>query len=318
MHMNIKDIAQLLSMEQVNPKNSKYVNIVREMFKESVPRYYEQEWLHIVVYNSIDKEVFYCNNEFIECFVFFESEKNQLTFFSPLIKNDSKFLETYKVIINTNEHLKVKVQSVDLQWIGKNTLFLNKLRTVILPRSLNEVIYSTKLLHELYGNDFSKLRATKNKFRNELSYFEVNDDNVEDVILVLKQWQKVQGSKYEKNKFAKERDLIKFLSLNKVNDHIEFKVVRYRNNFLGYYILIKPLSSSQNGVIYVLKGLNRTQDGGVHGLTDAVYLEVFRKCFERGIMYINDGDLGSEEGTINHKLRFKPVDRYQYFDLAIY
>jgi hypothetical protein len=55
----------------------------------------------------------------------------------------------------------------------------------------------------------------------------------------------------------------------------------------------------------------------VPGASDATYCHVFLKAHAMRMTRLNDGDLGTERGTRNHKLQFQPVAFLQSFDILI-
>jgi len=71
------------------------------------------------------------------------------------------------------------------------------------------------------------------------------------------------------------------------------------------------------GEIYMVKGINRSEDGGVHGVSDACYLHIFDSLKQLNCLYVNDGELGTESGTREHKLRFKPIFYLKSYDLEV-
>jgi len=55
----------------------------------------------------------------------------------------------------------------------------------------------------------------------------------------------------------------------------------------------------------------------MRGVSDATYCYCFEKSQKMGIKYLNDGELGTEIGTREHKLHFKPSTFLKSFDVDI-
>jgi len=245
--------------------------------------------------------------------------------FTPAIENHkmfTRFLGGFQAKLGVPE---LEIQNVSKQWTAlfeKHTVnfFPPSWRYSLHPRSKEEVVYDAKLLHELRGKEFEKLRNSKNKLlkRGTLAFRAVRRENLSDALHVLEAWQEEQGYKYAKNRYAKEQYTVeRFCELAEQFPDILFEIGYGEGKPLSMCILHRTEQAKQWGVIYLVRGLNRRVEGGMHGVSDATYCHCFDRAYEWGIKFLNDGELGSEYGTREHKLRFKPVEFLQSFDIVV-
>ncbi len=304
-------------LEEVSVENIVHINNVTNYFKKQEKQLYEYCWLHMVLYNSFDKKILYTNNDNFRSYIFFEEETKKLIFFAPIIKNSQKF---FLEILHLKDSIDIEItlQSITNDYIQLIESNSQNIPFFVIPRSLNEVIYSTEILTKLEGKDFSKFRNIKNKFikSKSLEVRELNNLTINDCITILDSWQMYQGIRYEKNKYEKENFLLSNIAKLNINN-IYGKIFYFNKIPLSYAVYTKSTFHRDTAIMYLLKGINRPSDGGVHGITDMTYLYMMEELYKQKILYVNDGDLGQEEGTILHKLRFKPIKRYNYYDLII-
>jgi hypothetical protein len=283
---------------------------------ESYP-IFEHSIYHILSYLGFENKLFALSGRFGKA-VLCVGLNNEIFLFTPVIYKFDHFI---KLINKINAHYNrqsIRIQNVSENWMHKNINSTNRDFFNTIQRSKAEAIYNVNLLNDLPGKHFAKLRQAKNRLLNTgvLKFESVSQKNIGGVITLLKAWQKYQGFKYSKNKYEKEKFALTYLAkLSKNKRDIFFEVGNVNGKLVSFFVMFKSNLKPNWGTIYELKGLNRAIDGGVHGATDATYYHVFQKAKSMGIDFLNDGELGIEEGTKNHKLRFKPVIFLKSFDL---
>ncbi len=302
-----------LSTENIHRINSLYTNEPYPIF--------EHNWLHVLTYKRFRVQLYWVEcNDFTTVLIDNDSE---LILFTPRIYgNISKFIDYVKHLqAHRNKHL-ARIENVSKPWINNygNTL-VNKLQGLILTRSPEEAVYSTSLLTTLHGKAFKHLRYVKRKLSSDhkLLITDVTNKNIEQALSVYETWMEVQGSKYSKNKYTKERYILTELVANRqIFDNIYMKLATYDGKPVGVSIYFASPTHRGWGQVYTIKGINRASDGGVHGLSDYLYLRAFTDLLnEQSVTYINDGELGVEQGTREHKLRFRPINYLQSYDIKL-
>ncbi len=266
--------------------------------------------------------LFLVKNDNGSSIIVYDPESKIYSFFTPQILN-SKFLLDLARIASIFPQKNFQILNVSKNWKDDHLLSLKKYfrkELQVINRSQDEAIYDLRLLNELKGKDFSMLRYRRNKLlkKKRLIFYLVNRDNLEKAIGVIRKWNEVQGIKYAKNKEEKEIFVIQELVKSNLNDklfNLEMGMINNRGLSLVLYF-IHP-NNDDYGQLYLLKWINRKGDGGEDGVSDATYLYAFRKMYEKGALFCNDGELGCEEGTRKHKLGFKPIEFFQSFDINI-
>jgi hypothetical protein len=247
--------------------------------------------------------------------------ENEVCIFSPKLLPDD--LVDLMSRLEKTVKLKIKILNVSKYWIDRNyKLLVDCLKNPqIVERSKEEAVYSVELLTDLSGKEFGKLRITRNQLlvTNKIVFREVNSS--EDLNLaktLVYKWNQCQGYKYEKNKLDKEIFVLeKIFEIKKICNTVRMMIGEVEQRVVSLTIFFRSPNFIKYGINYLLKGINRVDDGGTHGVSDATYLHVVESFKRVGCEYINDGELGTEEGTRQHKLRFKPVEFYQSFDVVL-
>lgn len=181
-------------------------------------------------------------------------------------------------------------------------------------RSQNEVIYDVGKLVNLKGSDYSKLR-NKSRIISKVGFdFKpLDESNKADVLYVNDIWRKQRGSIYKRDRSLCEKSIINFVC-NHPNDNDTKGIVQYLNNKpTGFciYDVSRPVF-----IQFITKGLNDSNEGNKLAST-ALYLKVFEIASALGFKFINDGDLGYEAGTVNHKKSFRPIRYYKTYDYML-
>lgn len=320
-----KVIAEIKSKYQVRPliglgeKNREEITSLYK--KEPVP-IFEHNFIHVTTYLRFGKELFLVKGDNGSAIIVYDPESKRYSFFTPQILK-SKFLLDLARIASIFPQKNFQILNVSKSWKDGYLLSLKKCfrkELQVINRSQDEAVYDLRLLNELKGKDFSMLRYRRNKLleKKRLVFYLVNRDNLEKAIGVIRKWNEVQGIKYAKNKEEKEIFVIQELVKSNLNNklfNLEMGIINDRGLSLVLYF-IHP-NNDDYGQIYLLKGINRKGDGGEDGVSDATYLYAFRKMYEKGALFCNDGELGCEEGTRKHKLGFKPREFFQSFDINI-
>lgn len=275
---------------------------------------YGHNIIYIVGNLQFKGSTYYFTNPNISAFLVISNHEIQI--FSPAIPDNRKWYEEFaQICIESGSDL--KIIHVDEQWPIKSGIVEDNMWQIT-ARSQSEAIYDVDLLNKLAGKDFAKLRLVRNKLVNSgIIQFE-NIEVAEPVLDLVKTWNAVQGSKYSKNKFNQEASILKTMVEFKKqypDAPVYMKCGRLGKKIISYCLFSILPQDSDYTVIHTLKGINRPEEGEVHGASDATYLYVFKYLQEQGVKYINDGELGSEQGTREHKLRFMPVRFNKSYDL---
>lgn len=166
-------------------------------------------------------------------------------------------------------------------------------------RSPNEAIYDVHALINLEGSKFKKVRSEKRSCSKvNFSYRKISKTNIDDAIFILTQWRKTRSHIYSNNRLNREIALVKYLaSKKKINTR---GLIQYYNEKPTGIIIV-----SKNGgclINVICKGLN-----DIHKLSSGdLYFKLIEIANKRNCRWINDGDLGTEKGSIRHKLKYKP------------
>lgn len=275
---------------------------------------YGHNIIYVVGNLQFKGSTYYLTNPNISAFLVISD--NGIQIFSPSVPDNHNWYEEF-VNLCIEFELDLTIIHADEQWPIKSGIAENNMWQIT-ARSQSEAIYDVDLLNKLAGKDFAKLRLVRNKLVDSgMIQFE-NIETAEPVLELLKNWNTIQGGKYSKNKFEQEAFILKTM--------IEFKKQypdapaylkygRLGEKIISYCLFSILPQDPDYGVIHTLKGINRPEAGGVYGASDATYLYVFKYLQEKGVKYINDGELGSEQGTREHKLRFMPVRFNKSYDL---
>lgn len=291
-------------------KDSIFINGLYEREKKPV---FEHSSYHVLSYLKFRSHLFAVAGYFGQSVLVLR--EGEVFLFTPEIDS---FREFEKFFITSGA---VRIQNVSQQWLES----FNREATVVLkkslrvkPRSREEAVYNIQLLSELKGGAFAKMRYVRNRllFSGCLTFQKVTAVNFKDACWVLDRWYAVQGHKYKKDKQKKERFVLeKFLGFAAREDDFIFEIGYIEKRPLSIWAMHRVPGKKRWGVNYLLKGINRESEGGVHGVSDATYCHCFLKAAEAGIKYLNDGELGEEKGTREHKMRFRPVEFLKSFDL---
>lgn len=299
-------------------KDCEFINSL--YVKENMP-VFEHSPYHVLSYLTFQNKLYAIKGCFGKAIVV--SDNNHFWLFTPMVKSFPKFEEFIFSLVSNSETRKVEIKNVSEQWLEnfreKASKSLIK-KTEVKERSKEEAIYDTDLLCELPGKDFAKLRNKRNKLLNKgtLVLQKVDKNNLNDALFVLKKWSETQGYKYSKNKYEKEVFVLKsFLEISLKDRNLILRTGYINHEPLSICAFHKVKNKPSWGIIYLIKGINRPTDGGLHGVSDATYCYCFFKARQMGIKRLNDGELGSEKGTREHKLRFKPVMFLKSLDLVI-
>ncbi|OGY12212.1 MAG: hypothetical protein A3A58_00565 [Candidatus Blackburnbacteria bacterium RIFCSPLOWO2_01_FULL_41_27] len=312
-------IKNKLSGIDIKPISEVSLDTIDALFAKEPFPIFEHSSYHVLSYLSYESKVFFLAGEFGQTILVLRDDNFFL--FSPLVKDDKEFNQFIECFFEQFNYKKLLIQNISQFWLDSfvNDPIFSIWNLEVHPRSKEEVVYDVELLTELKGKEFAKLRNTRNKFLNKVMHFNaVNSSNLEDVLTVLENWQRYQGFKYSKNRYEKEQfSLRKFAEYFAGLDRFCFEVGYVEEVPLCIVAMHKNNNNVDFGTLYIIKGLNKSEAGGIHGISDAAYCYCFKKAKEMGLKYLNDGELGHEEGTRQHKLRFKPVQFLKSYDVVI-
>ncbi|MCJ7805298.1 DUF2156 domain-containing protein [Patescibacteria group bacterium] len=251
------------------------------------------------------------------------SRKDDKFLFTPRIDDFKSFELFIKAIKRSLGVTKIEIRNVSEQWLQSflvNVSNVAKRGMSVKERSREEAIYDVDLLCELRGKDFAGIRQSRNKLLNSgsIQFKPFTKISLKDGVGVLNKWQKVQGWKYVKERIEKEKYVLaRFFDFSRLTKNVLCGVGYYKEVPLSILVMHLVPNGEKSGTIYLLKGINRPSDGGTHGISDATYCYAFLRAKEMGIKYLNDGELGTEEGTRRHKLNFKPIEFLKSYDVLL-
>ena len=270
---------------------------------------FEQNHYHILSSLQFNNRIYLIEDEKFKGVLVLPIRNGRITFFTPLFYDGMSF-DHLKLVFSKDDRVKeLYLQNVSEDWLRKNSNLIEN-NMEIIPRSKEEVVYDTSVLVSLSGKKFAKLRQTRNRLINSgrLIFEQVTEDNLDGAINIVEGWNKYQGFKYDKDKMEKEKHVVEVMTrISKTDDNLRVEMAKYGNSYLGLIIYFGSIFRQNWGEIYMVKGLNRKSEGGVRGVSDACYLHIFEEFRKMKVEYINDGELGYEKGTREHKMRFQPV-----------
>lgn len=304
-------IVQGAKLHKLGSSFSQDQMFITSLFSSEDKPVFEFSSFHVLSYLAFDHRVYGLRASFGQA-VLLVDHFDAAKLFTPSV-ND---IDLFQDWLHQNRNVK-QITNVSESWISKHGNFIQGETRV---RSAHEAIYDVDTLNRLEGKDFANIRNSKNKLISGdiLQFRDVSESNLPDAIAVLTKWQTVQGHKYEKNKYDKERFTYhQLLHLTKQTKNLLFQIGYINSDPVSVFALHKVEWKPNWGVIYLAKGINRASDGGTHGVTDATYCHIFDRANKQGLIYLNDGELGTEQGTRKHKLNFKPVNFLKSFDIYL-
>jgi hypothetical protein len=247
----------------------------------------------------------------------------QITYLlSPAIRDVASFSTVVGSLLDLLPGNELNLRYLTERWVDSFIPNLKGYRIAVEPRSTAEAVYEVARLTKLEGPQFRNLRARRRKLLDSgsMTFLPLNASGVlRDAISILQAWQSSQGNKYQKNRYEREVfTLEQFTSLSTAGScDSSFEVGYCEGRPLSIACFYRSDSLSNWGGICFVKAINHPEVGGVPGASDATYCHVFRKASSLGITHLNDGDIGTEEGTRKHKMQFQPVQFLRSFDIKV-
>lgn len=303
-------------LEELDITSPGHVSFISSLYDEEPYLIFEHNAFHVFASLSFGNKVFLLRGNGIRSVLVVKND-NTLLFFTPAISSWETFESTASIIGRHYGQNNVVIQNVSEHWVKQHNRRIQQLRLVTEPRSKEETVYLCDRLSSLSGSNFAELRRVRNSLirGKKLIFSDVTNSNLDEAINILERWNAVQGHKYAKNKLEKEKYLIDIACKVKfLFPDLIFKIGRYEGTPISIVLCVKNMSRLW-AVNYLVKGINRADEGGLHGASDATYLYTAQLLSESGITHINDGELGYEQGTREHKLRFKPIMFLKSFDI---
>lgn len=294
------------------------ISFINSLYSGEDEVIFEQNPFYILSYLSYKNKLYGISSDAFRL-ILVNGEKETFIF-TPNVKN----FEPFSLFVNGLKN-HVGSSCLRLQNISeKKTKLIESFSPPkeIIQRSKEEAIYDLGTILALRGGYLSGLRSARNKLllTGKITFHKVNALNIKDALFVLQKWNQYQGLKYKKNK--EEKESFMFSRFSKFNETFPTNVFSFNVGYLEDHpvavcAIQKSLINPKYGIIHLVKGLNSVVSGGAHGVSDATYLYCFNKMRNMEILYANDGDLGSEDGTRNHKLSFRPIRFLKSFDVLI-
>lgn len=307
-----------LEFIEIDCPSQKVIGFIENLYSDEPFPIFEHNIYHILSYLHFQSKILGVNFNSGSTILVIRNDK--FIFFTPKSKNIKELVSEFSSLSQHLNFSEVCVLNLSKYQLTKWQDNIREIKVNIIPRSKEEAIYDVIKLTNLSGKDFAKLRNTRNKLlkNRKLDFVDINRGNIKKAFEVIDQWDKIQGFKYKKRKVDKEKYVINTLSKFAERDKkIKVQLILSGTIALGIIIYFLIPNWREWGEIYMVKGINRGTEGGVHGISDALYLKIFEEFKNRGVLWINDGELGSEPGTREHKMRFQPVNFLQSFDIQI-
>lgn len=307
-----------LEFIELDCPSKKVITFIKNLYSDEPFPIFEHNHYHILSYLHFQSKILGVN--FNNGSTILVIKDNKLIFFTPKSKDIKKLVSEFISLSSNLTLSEVCILNLSKYQLTGWQNNIQELNSNIIPRSKEEVVYDVTKLTNLSGKNFAKLRNTKNKLliKRKLDFIDIDQGNIEKALGVVDLWDKIQGHKYKNKKVDKEKFVINTLSKFTEGDkNIKVQLVLSGNKALGVIIYFLIPNWHEWGEIYMAKGINRAPEGGMHGVSDALYLKIFEEFNNKGVLWINDGELGSEPGTREHKMRFQPVNLLQSFDIQI-
>jgi hypothetical protein len=241
--------------------------------------------------------------------------------FSPAVLDTERLTHLIASLVDVTPGNQLDIRYLTERWVSSTVPSLGGHGVTVRPRSAAEAVYECSRLVRLDGPDFRNLRARRRKLLDSgrLRFLPLDADRLPDAFSILQCWQATQGQKYQKNRYDREAfTLRRFVELSKrlpIYSSFEVGYCEERPVSIACFYRSERLSSW--GAICFIKAINRPEFGGISGASDATYCHVFLKADSLGLTHLNDGELGTENGTRNHKLQFQPVMFLRSFDVVL-
>lgn len=304
-------------LKELDTNSFEQVSFIDSLYSEEPYPIFEHNAFHVYASLSFLGRIFILNSMGVKSVVVVRND-NTVIFFSPVVSNWEEFVRAALSVSREYGQNAITIQNVSEHWVKLHHDQLIKSSLELIPRSKEEVVYSCDTLTSLSGSHFAKLRRVRKSllYSNKIIFNDVTKSNLAEASKLLDLWSIVQGSKYAKNKLEREKSILKkACEAEGVFPDLIFKLGKHQGLPVSLVICVK-CPSHPWAVNYLLKGLNRAAEGGLHGASDATYLYIAQMQSDRGITHINDGELGYELGTREHKLRFMPKMLLKSFDIS--
>lgn len=282
---------------------------------------FEHSPFHILSYLAFQNILYAVSGRGFSVIIVEDKSSANIALFTPYIEKSDFFYAFVKDLKNFLKQNTIKILNIS-EYVLRELQKQDTIKILeVFPRSRNEVIYDVSATLELKGPSFSQFRNAKQKLldSSKMTFERVTDNNVQDAHKILEIWNKTQGKKYEKDKSKKEQFVInKFCTFNTTKIENFIFEIGYVNNIpVSFCAMHKSSIKNDYGFFYMIKGLNKSIDGGQHGISDATYIHCFESAKKWNVNYINDGELGSEKGTSSHKLMLSPIKFIKSFDIMV-
>jgi len=306
-------------LTELNQPSQETVDFISHLFAREPDPIFEQNWIHILSYLKFKSNIYSIYSPHGQSVLIFRD--NKLHLFTADIQNPTFFLNFKQFASSLNLH-SFDVLNISQSWLDKNLMLLHKTFSLVsvLSRSKEEVIYDLDLLTSLPSQAFNHLRQTRNRLltSNKVCFEKINNSNLHVGFKLIEHWNSVQGYKYSKNKMDKEKFVLeKLVSFSYTHPELNLLLGKVGSFTCSLSIFFLHPQFLQYGIIYMLKGINRSEEGGIRGASDATYLHIFSQLKKLGAKFVNDGELGSEIGTRQYKLRYHPLRNLQSFDVEL-
>lgn len=295
-------------------------DFITQLYHKEEKPIFEHSVYHVLSYLAYGSLVYAIRGNFGA--TVFVQRQEDFFLFTPRITDYNHFAKFVQVVSNLKDN-SLEIRNVSKPWVDlyeKHSPGSLLDVTEVIPRSKEEAVYDVELVCAAEGNGFKSLRRSVSRLLTGglLVFRPVVENNFRDANSVLDTWQKVQGTKYAKNRHAKEHfTLEQFVKFSEKGDEFRFDVGYFDGHPVSICVIHKVPHKGNWGVTYLTKGINTRINGGIFGVSDATYYHSFSIAKEWGLKKLNDGELGEEEGTRAHKLSFKPTEFVQSFDLFI-
>jgi hypothetical protein len=236
-------------------------------------------------------------------------ENDNLYIFLPEM-NHAEFASLYRDA-NSSE-IKLSIRDVSKEYLNVNNFYLLKqYHYSIFSRSFEEIILSTHKLSKIVGQEYSALRNIVNKIEKGglAQYAPLQPGDYSELKELVDAWLATQGNKYSSNRKEVDLRYLKFFLENNGENFISRKL--YFQDALCGVALIEIVRPGF-GVYIMNKCLNgvliQGKTYGISGLSKYLYYKTCCELEKKGILFVNVGSLGKEEGVRKSKEELRPLD----------
>ena len=181
----------------------------------------------------------------------------------------------------------------------------------VYPR-LPEAVYDVKGNINLTGSHYAKLRNKKRKIQSDNCFetLPLDDTTYEAALAIVELWRNKKSGVYIADRTLAEVGLIRAIANRETGLQTSGEVLFYAGTPAG--LMITDASRDDTLIGVMTKGINDSHYSGTGLASTYLYFRMFDIANEAGLSKINDGGVGTEQGTVDHKSGFRPTFTRSY------